>query len=132
LSASFVGLVCGWSVSLFTVLPQEFWPQLVEQSFQSLAVAQSLPQLRHELSGNIHTATSAFVIEGQDVGGVLVALGTSRTVRANTGFANLGQRPLDGRPEFFELLEKTLAEVGIAGNWICHCVCISYNIHTHK
>ena len=73
-------------------------------------MAQSLPQLRHQLGRDIHTTAAALLGKGEDKGPMFVALGTGRAVRANAGLADFGQRALDSGPEFFELAPEVLAE----------------------
>ena len=75
------------------------------------AVAQGLPQLRDHLRWYIHTAAAALVGEGKDESGMFVAAGAGRAVGPDAGFTNFGEGAFDGGPEFFKLVEETLAKV---------------------
>jgi hypothetical protein len=88
---------------------QKLRPQLVEELFQGLAVAQGLAQLRDQLRWHIHATAAALVREGKDESGMFIAAGAGRAVGPDAGFADLSQGPFDGGPELLELTEKVLA-----------------------
>jgi len=103
-------LAFGRGVTLPAVLTQQLGPQLVEQTFKGLSVAQSLLQLRHQLGWDIHAPAAALVGEREDESRVFVAAGAGGTVGANAGLTDFSQGALYGRPELFELAEEILAE----------------------
>jgi len=111
------------------VLAQDFRPQLVEQCFQGLAVAEGLPQLRDQLRWHIHTAAASLVSERKDKGRMFVAAGAGRTVGPDAGFADFRQGAFDSRPELLELAEKVLAESRIGRFWMLHGMYILYNTY---
>ena len=117
---------------MLAILSQEFGPQLVEQSFEGLAVVQGLPQLWHQLGGDVHTTAAALVGEREKESRMFVAAGASGAVGADAGFADFGQGALDSGPELLELAQEVLAERRIGGFWVRHAVCILYDIRTSQ
>src|SRR6266403_3916407 len=97
-------------VALLAVVAQQFRAHLVEELFQSFAVAQRLLQLRDKFVRNVHAAASALIGERKDESRMLVAAGAGRAIGTHAGLADLGQGPLDGGPELFEVLEEVLTE----------------------
>jgi hypothetical protein len=51
---------------------------------------------------------------------MLVAASAGWAIGPNARFADLGQGALDGRPEFFDLAQKVLAQSGVRGFWVRH------------
>ena len=77
-------------------------------------------QLWHQLGRHIHATASALVGEREDESRMFVPTGAGWAVAANAGFADFGQRALNGWPELLELVEKILTENRIGGVWIGH------------
>jgi hypothetical protein len=78
----------------------------VKSKAELKAVAQSLLQLWHHVSGHIHATAAALVGQGEDESPVFAAPSASSTIGADTGLADFRHGAFDGRPEFFQLAEE--------------------------
>ena len=89
------------------------WAQGGEPCIQAATILQGLAQQRHEFGRNVEAAAAALVGESPEEGGMFVAAGTGRAMGSDTGFADLGKRPLESGPEGGELGGELLLERGV-------------------
>ena len=112
---------------LLPMLLKQRRPQFIEQSFDLASVLQSALQQRHQVVGNVHTASFATLGGGKNKGWVLIAAGASSAAWPEAGFADLSDRAFNSRPEVAELLKKELFGIGISGDRTAH----EYGICNH-
>lgn len=101
------------AITLFAVLSQELGSQLVERLFERFAIAQRLLQLGDHVGRDVHTTAAALVGERKDESWVFIPASAGSAAGAEARFTDLGEGAFDGRPEFFELIQESLAEGGI-------------------
>ena len=91
------------------------------------ALVQQLPTdfaPRGQRDRDIAAAAAALLGERPEEGGVFVAAGAGRAVRADAGFADFGERAPEGRPEGSELFQKLRLERGVEARVSGHAICM--------